>query len=273
MTYTITKNPQFNSLEIMFEGKPSDAIRQALKDLKFRWHSVKKVWYGYASEEETRKAIDTGKAEKKAPVAKKVPVFDKELLRSEFAKVWKGDCLNRRVDEVAAYAVLPSGEIVTVDKQRIETRFCFGESGYDYDDAIKAAQHARESNESFKSENMRDFKGRIEDIKNVMNGTGRYTLTIASRQRRTDGYMIRSLNWELTTDILDSLGGSAFLEELPGKVVNVRGFESRIATAEELELILKAYETAAAAHEKKVDAYLKRYGTSKVHAWTYWIDA
>ena len=68
--YTIAVNPQFNSLEISFDGKPSEAIRQALKDLKFRWHSVKKVWYGYASEEEARKAIDSGKAEKKAPAAK-----------------------------------------------------------------------------------------------------------------------------------------------------------------------------------------------------------
>ena len=74
MTYTITKNPQFNSIEIIFDGKPSEAIRQALKDLKFRWHSVKKVWYGYASEEETRKAIDSGKADKKAPAAKKETV-------------------------------------------------------------------------------------------------------------------------------------------------------------------------------------------------------
>lgn len=58
MTYTITKNEQFNSLEINFNGKPSAAIRDALKALKFRWHGVKKVWYGYTDEETARKAID-----------------------------------------------------------------------------------------------------------------------------------------------------------------------------------------------------------------------
>lgn len=58
MTYTITNNPQFNSLEIAFDGKPSEAVRDALKALKFRWHSVKKVWYGYSTEEAARSAID-----------------------------------------------------------------------------------------------------------------------------------------------------------------------------------------------------------------------
>ena len=60
--YTITKNQQFNSIEISFDGKPSEAIREALKALRFRWHGVKKVWYGYASEEEARKAITSADA-------------------------------------------------------------------------------------------------------------------------------------------------------------------------------------------------------------------
>ena len=51
MTYNITYNAQFSSQEIYFDGKPSDAVRSALKELKFRWHSVKRCWYGYASEE------------------------------------------------------------------------------------------------------------------------------------------------------------------------------------------------------------------------------
>lgn len=57
MTYTITNNDQFNSLEITFDGKPSEAVRNALKALKFRWHSLKKCWYGYAAEHEVIDAI------------------------------------------------------------------------------------------------------------------------------------------------------------------------------------------------------------------------
>lgn len=55
--YTLTANTSFNSIEITFDGKPSDAIRTALKELRFRWHNVKKVWYGYKDEQTVRAAI------------------------------------------------------------------------------------------------------------------------------------------------------------------------------------------------------------------------
>lgn len=57
--YTIAANNEFNSIEITFSGKPSEAIRNALKALRFRWHSVKHVWYGYTTEEAAREAIET----------------------------------------------------------------------------------------------------------------------------------------------------------------------------------------------------------------------
>lgn len=58
MMYTITHNETFGSLEITFDGKPSETIRAALKALRFRWHGVKKLWYGYADEQTARAAID-----------------------------------------------------------------------------------------------------------------------------------------------------------------------------------------------------------------------
>lgn len=58
MTYTMTKNADFGSLEITFDGKPAQVIRDALKALRFRWHGVRRVWYGYADEQTTRAALD-----------------------------------------------------------------------------------------------------------------------------------------------------------------------------------------------------------------------
>ncbi len=69
MEYTITKNAQYNSIEILFDAKPAEAIREALKGLKFRWNGKKGVWYGYTTEEEARAAIE-GKEPKKAEAAK-----------------------------------------------------------------------------------------------------------------------------------------------------------------------------------------------------------
>lgn len=64
--YTIKKNEAYNSLEITFTQKPSEETRNALKALRYRWHSVKRVWYGYTTEEEVRAAIDGKKTENKA---------------------------------------------------------------------------------------------------------------------------------------------------------------------------------------------------------------
>lgn len=68
MTYNITYNAQYNSHEVYFDGKPSDAVRSALKALKFRWHSVKRCWYGYGSEESIAAAI-TGTTTEEEPAA------------------------------------------------------------------------------------------------------------------------------------------------------------------------------------------------------------
>ena len=73
MTYTITNNTQFNSIEIAFDGKPSVEIREALKALRFRWHGQKKVWYGYTTEEAARAAIDGNPADDHAKASKAKP--------------------------------------------------------------------------------------------------------------------------------------------------------------------------------------------------------
>lgn len=77
--YTITKNPEFESLEIMFDGKPSEAVRNALKGLRFRWNSVKKLWYGYADEDAARAAIESAES---GEAAEKVP--EKEQAANEY---------------------------------------------------------------------------------------------------------------------------------------------------------------------------------------------
>lgn len=84
--YTITRNAAYGSIEISFTEKPSAAVREALKALRFRWHGVKRVWYGYTDETAARTAIDSaetcgavpaGKATEKAKKAPSAPVANK----------------------------------------------------------------------------------------------------------------------------------------------------------------------------------------------------
>lgn len=76
MGYSIAINEKFNSLEISFTDKPSEAIRNILKGFKFRWNPKKSIWYGFAEREEIEKALNGEKAEPKASKAKKAPEFD-----------------------------------------------------------------------------------------------------------------------------------------------------------------------------------------------------
>ena len=55
--FTITDNAEFGTLEIKFDGKPSEAIRNVLKEYKFRWHRTKGVWFGKGAREDIVKAL------------------------------------------------------------------------------------------------------------------------------------------------------------------------------------------------------------------------
>lgn len=61
-SYKMMRNAQFNSLEISFPGRPCVAVRDALKELRFRWHGVRKIWYGYAAEEAVVQALEAAGA-------------------------------------------------------------------------------------------------------------------------------------------------------------------------------------------------------------------
>lgn len=56
-SFTITDNAEFGTLEIKFDGKPSEDIRNMLKEYKFRWHSKKGVWYGKGERANIVKAL------------------------------------------------------------------------------------------------------------------------------------------------------------------------------------------------------------------------
>lgn len=56
--YRIENNEQYNSKEIYFEGIPEKETREALKALKFRWNPKKSCWYGFATDEEIKKACE-----------------------------------------------------------------------------------------------------------------------------------------------------------------------------------------------------------------------
>lgn len=83
MTYTITANIAHHSNEVAFPGKPSAAVREALKALHFRWHSVRRVWCGYAAPDVIRATLDAADAgmtvEEYAAAGYEAPVQSQEV--------------------------------------------------------------------------------------------------------------------------------------------------------------------------------------------------
>ena len=55
--FTISDNVEHGSLEISFDSKPSDEVRHVLKENKFRWHKVKKVWFGFTDRQTITDAL------------------------------------------------------------------------------------------------------------------------------------------------------------------------------------------------------------------------
>ena len=184
-------------------------------------------------------------------------------------------------NKAAQLVELPGGDMIQIDKISIEKRFCFGESGYDFEDAAAAANVARTSENYFLRENMKEFDGWINDISeqwemhNAPYNLPRCILLIAEKPYigQPESSPLKGLQFLRGWEVLEALGGSAFVKDLPGTRIECRSIKYRVPTAEELKAIEAGFKTAAAEHEKKVKTYLKKYGLQHVHAWTYWRDA
>lgn len=180
-----------------------------------------------------------------------------EMLRKQHAMIWLNDSgmIDYEIRHTADIAELPSG-IITIRKQHIETRFCFGESGYDYDEAVLMANHARTSESYFKQYNMKYYDDIIQSISDSLIGGYRKLCLINMYRGQPDCCLLREITFMKPADFDRSTYENC-----------------HVVTAEEHRIILDAYMRAAKAHEGKIDSYLKRYGMTKVHTWTYWRDA
>lgn len=76
--YSITDNPEYGSIEVKFEEKPSESIRDVLKANKFRWNGKRQVWYGKTTHEEILGALDKAYEAESEPVKETISPSDFE---------------------------------------------------------------------------------------------------------------------------------------------------------------------------------------------------
>lgn len=149
--------------------------------------------------------------------------------------------------ETAAAVKLPEGYYI-ISKPRIENRFCFHDEGPDYETYKSLHKSEYVMKEYFLNANLSewdDLIGRLEDKENpvFVNKTGyRGEAYIRTSRYMFDYSEARREGWRQITD-------------------------------EERQKISAAVRFVRAGFEKRLHTYLKRYGTAKLHTWTYWADA
>lgn len=182
----------------------------------------------------------------------------KAFIRAQYQKVWGNDgkmvdyCTGRTSDYIDI-----DGVIITFDKPYIETQFCFGEHGYDFDEVQKTCDRASRSESYFVNENMRGTAAAA--IIERLEGNDWRCLKPYLKPRKyyksddQDGCRLGCIVWARSDDEYD-----------------VEGL--RMLTDEEQRRLLETAKAEQGKFEKRLRTYLKRYGMSKCRFWTYWAD-
>lgn len=185
----------------------------------------------------------------------------KEIYRKDMEGYWRkrnGEPDQKMIDyctKKAAYIVeLNNDSYYVIDKPDIEKDFCFG-YGYcgvsteeDYQGAAGMAAHARTSTDYFIDKNMEPLNRWIKDLTDT-------NYKIYKRPH----YIKQQENCKLI-----DLDWIRSYEATPN--------EREQLTPEEINSIIEGYEQVKKAFMKRLNSYLKRYGLTKVHSWTYLSD-
>lgn len=273
----ITRNEQFNSYEVEFDGKPSEEIRTLLKTNSYRWHGIKKVWYGYKDIAEQLNGDHTPTEAPKQ--TEKGYTIDKALIK-EYAELYgrgnKGDAeyMEKRT---AAVIRLNDGLLVAIEKPRIQKHFCFNRdcNGISTEEteqqADEMAEYASTDESYFLGENLQPI---LEDYKQFA------TEEITDEDIRKNYYFNRTKykspavhkKHYLRHD--ERMAYISFYDD-PEKICggeDKKPEEARWLEPNEIDEIKKAYKQVIADFKKRLQTYLKKYGLSKLKVWTYYSD-
>lgn len=134
-----------------------------------------------------------------------------------------------------------------IDKPSINNKFCFHDEGPQYELYKNLTSSEDRMAQYFKDENLEKFDDSIKHIEQGEEWT---------EDKRVWWFACEGYPEEMHICFTDRYYKNCTL-----------------CTDEEKELILKGLKYGRQCFEKRLDAYLKRYGTKKLKTWTYWADA
>lgn len=168
------------------------------------------------------------------------------------AEVWKDQkMVDYCVKKTARIVELSDGALICIEKPAIKTRFCFGyHANVHYTEEIstaeEAAAHAAKSQEYFKTKNLESMDAMLKALEK--SETGIRPQYASSPEGTKICALVFPEPWE----------------PLPP------GY--RRLLSEDREKLREAYRTERGVFAAWLDAYLRRYGLSKVETWTYWLE-
>lgn len=181
---------------------------------------------------------------------------DKERLTAAEREYWNDERMVKHCVNCATFLFDLRGKIVIIEKTGIKTDFCFGYGvfGGDYDSALDMAAHARKNEHYFIRENHRSAPY-AETIAALNDSRW---IAYASPKYIGDSKQMLNINFMRDYEFCEKE------KRLPEN--------SFLLTDEEIKAYKLILAKAAQEHHKKIKAYLKRYGLTKVNSWTYWAD-
>lgn len=180
-------------------------------------------------------------------------------------KIWPGNSeMQAYAKKTCAYVVeLSSGCIIDIEKPSIKKNFCFGAGAYarateqELDEAENMVSIAETSQDYFKARNLEKLNSHIEELKEAAAGKREvYSYLHYSGQEKGS---------KLRTYTVCKISGNP--EYYPGYWSNCQDLEKM--SGDDIVRIIAGLEEVRKAFVKRIDTYLKRYGTSNVHAWSY----
>lgn len=282
---TIARNEQFNSYEITFDGKPAEAVRDLLKANGYRWHKMRGIWYGYKDIADQLNGAEIGATAPIEQAQKTEQNADRQAQKAlieQYAKLYGGDNI-KSVDYMrgaVAYVVeLEDGKLYAIDNPRIQTRFCFGygQNGIstqeDYNDACDRMHNADTNENYFIRENLKPLLFALKEFETeTITSEDDYYL---QRYRYKKPYIFGNHYGAGTekmayVEFIDNYGIPTAEQKAEIEKAITKG--ARPATDNEIKQIIAAHKIVIEQFKKRLAAYLKRYGLSKLDTWIYLSD-
>lgn len=192
----------------------------------------------------------------------------KQGYAEELKKAWSSEKMVKYCLTHTAYIVEHNGFLYGIEKPSIETSFCFGYGMYGITDseeeeaADSMTDKARQSRDFFISENLKDIDHWLETLEGILSEMGE-NWAEGSHPR----YMIETGR--------HYCGQPDDCKLQYYRVVNTWRDPVRGTLCNDPEMVCKlidGYEAVKVDFVKRLNAYLNRYGLSKVKSWSYLRD-